>query len=225
MIAHDMRTPLNALTLSVTNAKKAADSESLKATLEIIERNTQALASIVNALLEVDATGTGRLTLEECLPSDLVKGAVDQITPMMEQKHLRIESGNLISLPPIVADCTRIVRVLANLLSNAIRFSPEGGCIRVDAHPRVNDGYPVLVFSVSDDGPGVPPETIDRIFLQGVSLSHEGKASTGLGLTVCKELVEAHGGRIWVETGHTTGATFSFSVPTKTLTKAEHPSS
>jgi K+-sensing histidine kinase KdpD len=58
-----------------------------------------------------------------------------------------------------------------------------------------------------------------------VSLSHEGKASTGLGLTVCKELVEAHGGRIWVETGHTTGATFSFSVPTKTLTKAEHPSS
>ncbi len=212
MIAHDMRTPLSALTLSLTSVQRATTLEDAQKGVEIAIRNAKALSAIIETLIETSVVGEARLGIHECLPLDLVTAAIDQIEPLAEGKRLRIETGELTALPPITADGVRIIRVLTNLLSNAVRFSPEGGQIVVSAKPRLNDGHPVTVFSVSDEGLGVPADEIERIFIKGVSL---GKESTGLGLTVCKEIVEAHGGRIWVETGRSKGATFSFSIPAK----------
>jgi len=209
-IAHDMRTPLSALTLAISTAQQASRPEEVKRGLEIAAKNATALSKIIESLIETSSVGEGQLRLAESLPLDLVTSAVDQTVPLAEQKRLRIEISEMHALPSIMVDGTRIIRVLVNLLSNAIRFSPEGGRISTTAKSRINDGHAVMIFSVSDEGPGVPPEDIDRIFVEGVSLA---KPSTGLGLAVSKEIVEAHGGRIWVETGHLTGATFSFSIP------------
>jgi len=213
MIAHDMRTPLSALMFSLKSAQAASgDPATLQRALEIAERNTVALARIVEALLDTSTDGHGQLVVRECFAADLIASAIDQIAPQSEQKRLTITIGETFP-QPILADPMRLTRVLVNLLSNAIRFSAEGGAILVQAVMRLNDGHPCVVFSVADNGPGVSAADITRIFGEGVSIAKGGKYSSGLGLAVCKELVEAHGGRIWVETDRTDGATFSFSIP------------
>jgi signal transduction histidine kinase len=213
MIAHDMRTPLNALSLSIAAAKaKACGNGELLDSLEIAERNALALSQIVEALLDTCDSGSAKLEFGECIPSDLLASAMDQIHPMAVSKHLNVTSETE-GLPSLVADGNRIVRVLVNLLSNAVRFSPAGGNIRVSAKARSNDGHDVVVFTVTDEGPGVSPRDVEKIFARGVSIGNGGKYSSGLGLTVCKEIVEAHGGRIWIEMNRTNGAAFAFSVP------------
>lgn len=214
MIAHDMRTPLNALRLGIQAAKTAPDPQALQSSLELAERNITALSDIVESLVDLSIEGKGELSLRPLRPSDLVTNAIDQIKPLAEQRGVTIRAKEA-DLPPLVADESRLIRVLVNLLSNAVRFSPPNESIVVDAKARSNDGHKVVVFSVRDNGPGVTPADIDRIFVAGVSLPNSGKSSKGLGLAVCKEIVEAHGGRIWVEIGKTPGATFSFSIPCK----------
>lgn len=210
MIAHDMRTPLSALTLSIEAAKTSVgDRKCLINSLEIASRNAKALSAIVEALVDtVKMDGKGQLSKRECLPLDLVTSAIDQVAPMAETKKQQLSTGELVGLPPIMVDGTRIIRVLVNLLSNAVRFAPVGGVIRIFAKNTGQD----LIFSVSDDGPGVEQDHLETIFLEGVSISKGGKYSSGLGLAVCKELVEAHGGGIWVESNEQ-GATFSFTIP------------
>lgn len=214
MIAHDMRTPLNALSLNIQAAEGHGDDpELVRLALEAAGRNVRELSNIVESLLETEKRGEGKLCLREHLPSDLLGRSIDQVAPVAELKRLRITAKMAASPSPLVADGDRIVRVIINLLSNAIRFSPEEGNIVVEARDRSNDGHQVVVFLISDHGPGVAPGAIDRIFLSGVSIGKAGDCSSGLGLAVCKEIIEAHGGRIWVETGHSTGATFAFSIP------------
>ncbi|HEY8903224.1 MAG TPA: ATP-binding protein [Chthoniobacterales bacterium] len=214
MIAHDMRTPLTALGLSVHAARaSASDPEAVRACLEVAERNVAALSQLVEAVVDTASGGGGKLQFRECVPRDLITNAIDQIAPTASQKRIRVESESEQDLPVFVADGNRLVRVLVNLLSNAVRFSPEGGSVRVSVKARANDGHESIVFSVSDSGPGVKREDIDRIFVSGVSIAKGGKYSSGLGLTVCKEIVEAHGGRIWVDTAVAHGAAFSFSIP------------
>lgn len=218
MIAHDMRTPLNALTLSIASAKALKDDhQALDDALNLAEKNARALASIVESLLATSEHGPwtrGSLTFRECVPSELVANAADQVRPLAAAKSQKLETGQMTDLPILVADGERVVRVLVNLLSNAVKCAPEGGHIRIEAKLRVNDGHSAIVFTVIDNGIGVSEKDIDRIFMEGVSIAKVGKYSNGLGLTVCKELVEAHGGRIWVETNRAKGAAFSFAIPT-----------
>jgi Osmosensitive K+ channel histidine kinase len=213
MIAHDMRAPLHALSLSVHAARRQNHNpEAVSTLLELAERNIQVLSSLVENMLDLGG-GESRLTLRPCEPQNLVLCALDQVAALAAEKEQRIETADLLALPPIVADADRLVRVLVNLLANAIKFAPRGGHIQVKARLRINDGHRVLVFSVTDDGAGVPPDQTDRIFLKGVSAAGNGVPSTGLGLAVCRAIVEAHGGRIWVETGRCRGARFSYSIP------------
>jgi len=215
MIAHDMRTPLTALLLSLEAAKHLPHSEAQEH-IEIARRNALAVSQMIETLLATSEHGPwskGPLVFRQNCAHDLIESAIDQVAPLAAKKSQKLESGELEELPPLVADGPRIIRVLVNLLSNAIKFTPEGGHIWIGARHRVNDGHPTMVFSVKDDGPGVRPEDIDRIFDTGVSVAAKGFYSSGLGLTVCREIVEAHGGRIWVETGVTEGATFSFAIP------------
>lgn len=215
MIAHDMRTPLNALLLSVQAASSMA-TDGQKPLLDLAEKNARVLSNMIESLLATSGDGPrarGPLTLRECLPLDLVTSAVDQVAPQAAEKSLTLNTGPLMALPPLVADGDRLVRVLVNLLMNAVKFTPAGGHVSVDVRRRMNDGHPAVVFSVSDDGVGVSDEDAQRIFVEGISIATPEKRSHGLGLAVCKELVEAHGGRIWVELGNERGSVFSFAIP------------
>lgn len=216
MIAHDMRTPLHALNLSVHAARRqAGNPEAVATLLELAERNIRVLSSLVESMLASGAThGREHLVLRECEAQEIVTRAFDQVGALAAEKHQRLEAQEMLALPPLVADAESLVRVLVNLLANAIKFSPTGAPIQVSVKLRINDGHRVLVFSVTDDGIGVAPNQIDRIFLEGISLGVTGTPSTGLGLAVCRAIVEAHQGRIWVEPGRTRGARFSFSIPT-----------
>jgi len=209
-----MRTPLNALRLGIQAARTSQDPEVSQSALEIAQRNVEALSAMVESLVDVGIRERGELSLKSTSPLDLVASAIDQITLIAKQKNLRVIAKETDALPPVVADSSRLTRVLVNLLSNAVRFSRPDEIIVVDVKLRSNDGHEVMVFSVSDEGPGVSAADVDRIFMPGVSIANGGNPSNGLGLAVCKEIIEAHGGRIWVETGKSHGATFSFSVPT-----------
>ena len=216
MIAHDMRAPLHALGLSVHAARRQSrNPEAVSALLEIAERNVSVLSSLLeNLLAPGNRDSSEPLTLRACECHEIVARSLDQVAPLAGEKNQHLEAEEMLALPPLVADAEALVRVLVNLLVNAIKFAPEGGHIQVSVKLRINDGHRVMVFSVADDGIGVPPEQIDHIFVEGVSLVEAGAHSTGLGLTVCRAIVEAHYGRIWVETGRTRGAKFSFSIPT-----------
>lgn len=216
MVAHDMRAPLQALNLSVHAARRQhANPEAVSALLEIAERNIGVLSSLLeNVLAAGNGDGGESLTLRACEPHEIASRALDQVAVLAAEKKQNLEAAEMFALPPIVMDADALVRVLVNLLVNAVKFAPEGGHIQVSGKLRINDGHRVMVFSVTDDGAGVPPEQIDHIFTEGVTFGESAKHSNGLGLAVCRSIVEAHQGRIWVETGRAHGAKFSFAIPT-----------
>jgi signal transduction histidine kinase len=109
-----------------------------------------------------------------------------------------------------------IHRVLQNLVGNGIKFTPDGGAVSVTANLDEQAPQPVLLLSVSDTGSGIPPEIQGRLFQKFVTGGQEGRGS-GLGLAFCKLVVEAHGGRIWVDSIPDHGTTFTFSVPVAPL--------
>lgn len=218
LIVHDMRTPLNALLL---NLQAAALNGRLtihqKHCLDCAEKNARTLAGLIDEVLSVhtgEMWSRESLSLQRHEPDSLVSQALDQVSGLAAQKSLQLSTNFSEAVPSIVVDGEKIVRVLVNLLTNAIKFTPVNGSVLVSLRLRVNDGHAVVIFSVEDNGMGISDEDVNRIFLQGVSgADSDGKPSTGLGLTVSRQLVEAHGGRIWVEPGRIDGSTFSFSLP------------
>lgn len=216
MIAHDMRAPLNALNLSIEAARKLRDHpEAQEEMMALAQKNAVVLSALIEALLSLGEHGAAEpaaLQLTECQPEELILSAVEQVSLQAAELSQELQRTCL-SVPAIQADRAQLVRVLVNLLGNAIKFTPRGGTISITAKPRINDGHAVVVFAVVDDGKGVAEDDIDQIFIEGVSAGRPDGVSAGLGLAVCREIVESHGGRIWVEAGRQKGAAFAFSVP------------
>ena len=113
------------------------------------------------------------------------------------------------NVPAVAADRDRVLQVFGNLLGNAIKFTPAGGTVTIGA---VNDGVEVR-FSVCDTGPGIPPEHVPHVFDRYWQAKSTAKLGTGLGLSIAKGIVEAHAGRIWVESEPGRGASFIFTLP------------
>jgi signal transduction histidine kinase len=143
-----------------------------------------------------------------------VNSAVGQVASLAESKQLSLTTDVLAGLAPLRGDESKIRRTLVNLIGNAIKFTPCGGAIHVEAG-RSENGKSVL-FSVKDNGEGIPPEAFERIFEKfGQVDSRKGGRTngTGLGLTFCKLTIEAHGGKIGVESEPTKGSKFHFTIP------------
>jgi signal transduction histidine kinase len=224
LIVHDLRTPLAAL-VNVLRMVSEEDGPALPPThrdLLLLSLATgEDMAGMISDLLQIHAMESGALQLheEDVRPSAVVEAAIRQVAPIARQREVTVEAHADDSLPTLRADEDLLVRVLVNLLGNALRFSPASSVVVVAAQREGAD----LIFSVADRGPGIPPALQDRVFDKFARADHDvGRhLSTGLGLTFAKMAVEAHHGRIWLESpwrsaespDPITGSRFSVSLP------------
>jgi len=217
MIIHDLRTPLTSVIAGMQTLEMIGDlDETQREMVGIAIIGGETLLGMINDLLEVEKMESGSMTLEYAALSgaDLVASAVSQVASLAESQKLRLAWQTAGDLPPLAGDANKLRRTLVNLLGNAIKFTPAGGTVTVEARRSEDDQ--AAVFCVSDTGEGIPAEAFGRIFEKfGQVASRRGgrTMSTGLGLTFCKLAVEAHGGRITVESAAGRGSTFCFTVP------------
>jgi signal transduction histidine kinase len=218
MIVHDLRTPLTSVITGMQTLELVGDlNEDQQEMAGIAISGGEALLGMINNLLDISKLEAGLLTLEysELKPEELVAHAVAQVASLAHDKNLALTQEMASQLPAFAGDEDKLRRVLINLLGNAIKFTPSGAVtVAVAARHDKEDGE--LLFAVRDTGEGIPPEAFAQIFEKfGQVESRQGgrMMSTGLGLTFSKMAVEAHGGRIWVESTLGQGSTFFFTIP------------
>ena len=215
-VSHELRTPLGSIkgyaTTLLTHASKLKKDEQ-REFLEIIDSEADRLRELIENLLDMSRLEAGVLRIDK-QPARLCAVARDvtrkvQLATTNHQVELAWPTDD----PLVNADIRRIYQVIQNLLTNAVKYSPEGGCIALTAHCERRN----LVVSVTDQGLGMPTAELDRIFDRFHRVHGEDSrriGGTGLGLAICKGLVEAHGGRIWAESqGAGKGSTFRFALP------------
>ena len=212
-ISHELRTPLASIRLLVDTLQSGALADPTVASEMVgkIGVEADALSQLARELLDLAMIESGQmpLKLERADLRDLAQVQVERVMPQAQQKQQTL----ILDIPPSVcalADGETIGRVLSNLLHNAIKFTPAGGQIHVCARTEGDN----LIVSVADDGPGIPPEDLTRIFERFYKVDRaRGQSGTGLGLAIARHIVEGHGGRIWAESSLGHGATFRFTLP------------
>ena len=216
MIVHDLRNPLGSIISSlqlISNAFLEKDETvPVMKLVRIAQRSGQKLYRLIDSLLDLGRLEAGETELKKAFvsPESLVQDAVDQIQPLALNRRQILDVQVAPGLPDVSADGELIVRVLTNLLDNAVKFTPTGGRITLN----VEESGEEMLFAVSDTGPGIRREFQQRVFDRFGRLENaEGFKGSGLGLSFCKVAVEAHGGRIWVESELVQGATFYFALP------------
>ncbi len=212
VVSHDLRSPLNAVSLSAGLLLRGPDSgeRTMKQSL-LIRRSAQRMNRLIEDLLTATTIEAGRFTVARSRTSvcDLIEEAHAMTEPELATKSLRIERRGNPPLCDVMCDRERILQVFANILGNAIKFTPHGGTIGLYAAPDVN----MVLFAVSDTGPGIAevqrPHLFDRYWKGHANERH----SVGLGLYIAKGIVDAHGGNMWVESKAGEGSTFFFTLP------------
>ena len=215
-VSHEFKTPLTAIQGFAETLLSGAmdDPQNRVRFLQIILEHSRRLARLTDDLLELSKMDADRLDLEVDRLSvlQLVQSCVETTQRLATEKRLRVSINLPPSVPDIAADRRRLAEVLQNLLDNAIQYTPSGGEIVVSASSAPQE----VTFSVSDTGIGIPqvdqPRIFERFYRVDVARSRE-VGGTGLGLSIAKHLVEAHGGRIWVESEVGRGSRFHFTVP------------
>jgi PAS domain S-box-containing protein len=217
-LSHELRTPLSAIlgwTQLLLKGTKPKGPDEQKRAIEVIDRNARAQVQLIDDLLDLSRIMTGklRLDLHQVSFSSIVEAAVDSAKPAATAKAIRLKAIMGAGRDVVSADAGRLQQVVWNLLTNAIKFTPKGGQVQVLLQ-RVNSH---LELSVSDTGIGIPasylPHVFDR-FSQKDASTTRAFGGLGLGLAICKQLVELHGGMITaVSEGEAKGATFSVHLP------------
>jgi len=239
MLIHDLRAPLTAIMNGIMMMLRGLGgpvSEQQRELLGIAYQGSQTMLEMVNTLLDISKMEQGRmnLNLEPLSPYALVDEAIERLRASIQQRRINLVQNLAISLPPIEADRDKIVRVLQNLIDNAVKFSPERGMVTIggrylalashvagDVHPDLPFALPEmeagewLIYWVRDEGPGIPPQYHARIFEKFGQVQQQKSRGTGLGLTFCKLAVEAHKGKIWLQSREGLGSTFAFALPVR----------
>ena len=213
-ISHDLRNPLSAVLGRAQLLGRRLESAGLdreRLDVEAIATSARRMNAMIQDLVEAARLESGqlRLNLQAVDLRPFIFELLRRLEPAMETGRIRVQVPE--RLPPVYADPDRLERILSNLLSNALKYSPPSTEVTVVGQQRAGE----IVTSVSDRGPGIPPEDIPRLF-QRYGRTAAGRArpdGLGLGLYIVRKLVEAHGGRIWVESQVGVGSTFSFSLP------------
>jgi signal transduction histidine kinase len=216
IVSHELRTPMTSIKGYVDNLLDGLAgplAEKQAACLERVAHNVGRLTRLINDLLDLSRIEAGQVELRPAPLSlaDLVHEVVEGLLPLARDKGLAIEARSSPGLPLLQGDRDKLHQVLTNLLQNAVKFTPPGGMIAVDA--RLDSG--ALLTSVTDTGCGIAPEEAERIFekfYRGSGAPAEARGA-GLGLAIARSLVELHGGRIWAEPLPAGGSRFTFALP------------
>jgi len=211
MVAHELRTPLTAAGLALQSQKLGQIS--MNKFQEVLKRRLEEIELLSMDLLEVGSTRWETLFNPQKVDlANISAEAILELEKLWLNRKIKINTDIPTDLPSVFADQRRMMQVLLNLIENALKFSEDEGEIFITMLHRTNQWVEVIV---RDNGPGIPPEEQQRIFVDRVRLpqTSEETIGFGIGLSVCRRIVEVHGGKIWVVSKPTEGACFYFTVP------------
>ena len=213
-VTHELRTPLTSIKGYMEGLVDGV-LPSTPETFDQIHREADRLSRLVDDLQELSRVEAKAYSLDihPMTVSNLVQTTVKRLAPQARDKHIILHPNLPADLPPLQADEDRITQVLVNLVANAIQYTPVGGNVSITAARQADE----IQISVKDTGVGIPPEHLANLFTRfyrvDKSRSRNAGGGSGIGLTIAKHLVEAHGGRIWAESkGEGQGSTFTFSL-------------
>jgi signal transduction histidine kinase len=213
IVSHDLRNPLNAVTLGTSLLETSTSlSDEDREQIETIFVSAKRMARLIDDLLDVTRLEVGkRLPIEPSSvdPAELAREAEDLFRAQAAAASVSIDFEVEEVLPPVYADRHRVLQVFSNLIGNSLKFTPPGGRVKVRAQTRAEE----ILFCVSDTGAGIPKENLGDIFSPYWQAKRTERMGAGLGLAIAKGVVEAHGGRIWVESAPGEGTTFYFTLP------------
>lgn len=217
LLSHELRTPLSAV-IGRTQLLRMQHrgSPDLQFSLEIIERNAKLQAKLIEDLLDVSSIITGKLTLEKqtIVLADLLRAATDSVRTLADAKHIKLVINDVLADATTSGDAYRLQQVFYNILSNAIKFTPEGGMVRICAEPGLNRQVHI---TIEDTGCGIAAEFLPYVFekfgQEDASITRR-YGGLGLGLSIAKQLTELHGGTISVKSpGRGLGTIFTLTFP------------
>jgi len=213
IVSHDLKNPVATIGLVAHLLRQLDLSDPIKLNrfADTIQRSVDKMQVLIADLLDFDKIQSGTFAVQTCATtvSRLTMPVVESFRLLADDKRLTLETDFTTGLPEVVVDPHRISQVISNLMGNAIKFTPQGGTIRLSAHQQGDE----VVISVTDTGPGIAAEHLPRVFdwfWQAQGTKHMG---SGLGLSIAKGIVEAHGGRIWAESEPGKGSLFAFTLP------------
>ncbi len=215
-LSHELKTPLTSIIAAaglLAEELEATGSEPYRKLAQTIIHNADTLQTRLAELMDIVKTGTGRLQLrlEPVDVKSLLQGTCLQVSPLLQGKKQKLNLDLPDALPIIHGDGQRLEQVVLNLLTNATKFTDEGGNITLRARKRDAE----LLIEVQDNGIGIAKEQQPRLFkpYSRLSADRQRHPGLGLGLALAKQVVELHGGKIWVDSEPGKGSTFSFSLP------------
>ncbi len=219
MIVHDLRNPLSGIIGYLSLLIQYTElTEQQKEFADQAKTNSELMLNMISTLLDITKLEVGQMNLDRrlILSSEIISAAFNQTRGMAIPKNITLCADLAYSDLKVYGDAQFLIRVLVNLVGNAIKFVPESGHVSIKTWNEVVESRIISVFQVIDDGEGIPPEYHQKIFEKfgQVDIRKSGdKFSTGLGLTFCKLAVEAHGGKIHVDSSIGQGCVFTFDIP------------
>ena len=210
IVSHDLRNPLNIINMSVSILETSFP-EAASTQLGIIRRAVAGMNRLIGDLLDVSQAASGKLRID---PHPLEVSTICEdvhalSVPLLAAKSQQFQCATPARAVSVLADRDRVAQVLANLIGNAHKFTPEGGRITVNAEESGDS----VVFSVADTGPGVSAQDLPYVFDRFWQARRVRRGGVGLGLPITKGIIDAHGGRIWAESMAGVGSTFRFTLP------------
>ena len=228
VVSHEIRTPLTSVKGAVellSDDRFFENSEQQAKLLTIAHANTERLLVLINSILDFSKLEASALAMhvERHRLEPVVQQASNNLRTLLDERRIDLAVDLAADLPDVILDPNRVTQVVTNLLSNAIKFSPEGGRIRVSAEPWEG----LVRVAVSDRGEGIAPRDLPKLFKKFSQIDSgptRKVGGTGLGLVICKGIVEQHGGRIWVDSTPGEGSTFYFTLPVADqFARSDHP--
>jgi signal transduction histidine kinase len=214
IVAHDLRNPLSTILMAselLLDEAQAPERALAREQIEMLRRAATSMNQLIEDLLDVKRTESGgmNMDLRSMSVAELVANAVEALRPLAAAATLTLESVVTPDLPPVHADPARIQQVLSNLVGNAIKFTPKGGQITIGAR---RESATEVRISVRDTGTGMPPDQLPHVFGLYWQARRSDRRGVGLGLAIVQGIIEAHDGRVWVESQVGIGSEFIFTL-------------